>query len=440
LCLRAINEHQKGEAQMKTIINLSLLVVSLTTMVSSVFGQTTPAEANPALRYYRAFLLAPDVSESDMDYLASNNLWSVTLPTQFGDLVARYDPEFKLVRQAGQLSGPCDWGIDFSQGPNTLLPQLARCKGVMVGARYRVAWHLQNGRQEEARDDLLAAFVLARNISRDGTLISVLVQIAAESIGADIIAENFGKFTPQTLEELVRGIDAAPTEGTAAASIAFERIAFHGWFLNKIEELQRANPGNEPKVMAGIRDLLVDYEGHEPEDSQTPGPRLWERIARAGGNTSDGIVRLLRQEDLAYDRLAKIMALPFSQFGPQAKPFAAEFDREMNPMIARGLTAYLKARQREFRLQTWMAMVHAAVEYRLHGESGLLSVKDPCGQGPFSFERFMFEGADRGLRLESEYHGSGFPEVMIFVDKGGRPFFYVGPYAGKGREQNPGRR
>ena len=91
----------------------------------------------------------------------------------------------------------------------------------------------------------LAAFVLARNTSRDGTLISVLVQIAAEAIGCDIIAENYGKFTPQTLQELVRGIDAAPAAGTAAASITFEKITFHDWFLNKIEELQRTTPGNE---------------------------------------------------------------------------------------------------------------------------------------------------------------------------------------------------
>lgn len=182
---------------MKIIINLTVLLLSMTAMALCVLAQTTPAETNPAMAYYRAFLLAPDLSESDQEYLASNNLWSVTLPGKFGELVARYDPEFKLVRQAGQLSGRCDWGIDMSQGPATLLPHLARCKGVMIGARYRVAWHLQNGQQEEARDDLLAAFVLARNISRDGTLISVLVQIAAEAIGCDIIAQNYGKFTPK---------------------------------------------------------------------------------------------------------------------------------------------------------------------------------------------------------------------------------------------------
>ena len=421
---------------MKIIINLTVLLLSMTAMALCVLAQTTPAETNPAMAYYRAFLLAPDLSESDQEYLASNNLWSVTLPGKFGELVARYDPEFKLVRQAGQLSGRCDWGIDMSQGPATLLPHLARCKGVMIGARYRVAWHLQNGQQEEARDDLLAAFVLARNISRDGTLISVLVQIAAEAIGCDIIAQNYGKFTPQTLQDLVRGIDAAPAAGTVAASITFEKITIHDWFLNKIEELQRTTPGNEATIMAGIRNLVVGAQGPEPGEQPVVGPNLWERITQAGGNTSDGIMRLFRQEDLAYDRLAKVMALPFSQFDQQAKAFAADLDREQNPMVAEALAACFKARQREFRTEVLMAMLQAAVEYRLHGESGLLSVKDPWGQGPFAFERFMFEGVDHGLRLESGFHGSGFPEVMIFVDKPGHPFFLAGPHAGEPRVQN----
>ena len=192
--------------------------------------------------------------------------------------------------------------------------------------------------------------------------------------------------------------------------------------------------------MAGIRNLVVGVEGPEPGEPPVVGPSLWERITQAGGNTSDGIMRLLRQEDLAYDRLAKVMALPFSQFDQQAKAFAADLDREQNPMVAEALAACFKARQREFRTQVLMAMVRAAVEYRLHGESGLLSVKDPCGQGPFAFERFMFEGVERGLRLESAFHGSGFPEVMIFVDKPGHPFFLAGPHAGEARVQNTGPR
>src|SRR5437016_12030350 len=172
----------------------------VTTSPATLRAESSRTDVNPALLYFQAFLVAPDMSEPDLDFLAQNNLWTQPLPKKFGELVARYDSEFKLLRQAVGSNLPCDWGIDFSPGPATLLPHLARCKAAMIGARYRVAWHLQNQHQADARDDLLAAFTLARNIGRDGTLISVLVQIAAENIGCNIIAENFGKFTPETLQ------------------------------------------------------------------------------------------------------------------------------------------------------------------------------------------------------------------------------------------------
>lgn len=53
-----------------------------------------------------------------------------------------------------------------------------------------------------ARDDLLAAFVLGRNVSRDGTLIGTLVQHACEAIIFATVAGNFGQFSPETLDHL----------------------------------------------------------------------------------------------------------------------------------------------------------------------------------------------------------------------------------------------
>ena len=46
-----------------------------------------------------------------------------------------------------------------------------------------------------AREDLVAAFVLGRNVARDGTLISTLVQLAMEAIDCWTVAELFGQFS-----------------------------------------------------------------------------------------------------------------------------------------------------------------------------------------------------------------------------------------------------
>ena len=418
---------------MKPLNLLCSFLLILSGRAAIAMDQSLRTDINPALRYYQAFLVAPDVSEADHDYLATNSLWSQVLPRKFGEIVSRYDSEFKLVRLAANSTAPCDWGVDMAEGPATLLPQLARCKAVMIAARYRVSWDLQHQRQAEARDDLLAAFTLARNVSRDGTLISVLVQIAAEAICCDTIAENFGKFRPEILNELVQGIDAAPARGTVAASIAFEKISFHDWLAGKILELQKANPGDDAKVMAELRGLMPGFEETEHTDQTLVQSALWEQLTKTAGNTSDGILKVLRDESQAYDRLAEVMALPFSEFDAQAKQFGAELNRPSSPLLAQAFPAYLKSRQREFKIQVWLAMLHTAVEYKLHGDPGLLNISDPCGQGPFAFQRFVLDGIDRGFQLKSSFEGSGFPETMIFVERPGRPFFIDGPHVGEAR-------
>ena len=127
-----------------------------------------------------------------------------------------------------------------ARGHTHYLPQLARVKAAAQMARLRTMWDLQNGRTTDARDDLLAAFTMGRNGSRDNSLIAVLVQIAAENIIASTVAENFGRFSPETLNELVDGFDAAPARGTVANSIATtEMHAFADWAETRVLELRK---------------------------------------------------------------------------------------------------------------------------------------------------------------------------------------------------------
>jgi hypothetical protein len=93
-----------------------------------------------------------------------------------------------------------------------------------------------------------------------------------------------------------------------------------------------------------------------------------------------------------------------------------------------------KCRLKEFRILVKLAMVRAAAEYELHGEAGLKSVTDPCGNGPFTFQRFVFNGVDRGFELKSVYDGQGSPEAFIFVEKTGAPFQVDGPRIGQALE------
>jgi hypothetical protein len=399
----------------------------LTATVSGLRAEPYRTDVNPALLYYLSFIVSPEISQADHDYLLTNEWRGQQLPAQFGGLVGEYDTMFKYVRQAAHATVPCDWGIDWSAGPNTLLPQLARVKKTAQLARLRTMWDLQNDRTNDARDDLLAAFTMGRNGSRDNSLIAVLVQIAAENIIASTVAENFGRFSPETLNTLADGFDAAPARGTVANSIATtEMHLFPDWMETRVLELRQQYPDNDAKVLDSFRSVFEDSGDAGQKDTT-----VWPRIVKAAGGTSDGLLKLVREMKPMYVRLARIAALPEPEFEDQIKLFYADVQESPNPLFHELFPALEKARAKEFAILTELAMVRAAVDYKLHGEAGLKSVMDPFGNGPFEFHRFVFEGMDRGFELKSAYNGRGFPEVMIFIEKDGTPFYVNGKNAGK---------
>lgn len=395
-------------------------------------GAPFRSDINPAMLYYQALNLTPDLSAADRDYLFADTEWRVQrLPDRVGDLLARYDNQFKLVRQAAQATVPCDWGIDMSPGPATLLPHLGRIRGVVQAARLRAVWDLQQGRQADACQDLLAALALGRNASRDGLLISALVQFASETMICSTIAENFHQFTPESLKQLADGFAVAPARGTVAGCISGEKTSFLDWFENKILELQKDNPGNDAKVMAGISKLVSSFENPQEGPASKPAVRFSDEIASAAGGTSEGVLKLLHDEAALYQRLQRVVALPLREYEEQMRPLLAEIQNTSNPLVKMTFPAFEKCRQKEFAVQAASAMVQAAIEYKVRGDAGFQSVVDPCGDGPFGFQRFSFEGVDRGFQLKSPYAGRGFPETLIFVEKDGTPFYVNGQKAGQ---------
>ena len=119
---------------MKTMKSIFLLLLIVTGAIGSASGEQFRTDINPALQYFQAFN-CPDLSPADRDYLFQNEWRGQKLPERFGELVAHYDNQFRLIRQAAQATVPCDWGLDMSPGPATLLPKAFEQLGARVVAR-----------------------------------------------------------------------------------------------------------------------------------------------------------------------------------------------------------------------------------------------------------------------------------------------------------------
>jgi hypothetical protein len=385
-------------------------------------------DLNPAFRYYQVMIRGPEFSEADRSYLMTNEWRGKKLPERFINLVSPLDTYFKQLQIAAKATVPCDWGIDFSPGPYTLLPHLGRCKSLAQFGRLRVMWELQDGREAGARDDLIAMFALGRNSSRDWTLIAVLVQYAIENITLNTVAENFHSFSPETLQRLEAGFDAAPAFGTAAEALRQNaEIRSHNWVKERIQRWRKEYQGEDAKVMSAYREMIRQL-GSSGEEPRNP---LWDELENAP-KSSEEVLKLLGEADQKYyERLTHIMGASHPEFEEQATQFTKDVEHSNNPFVKLSFSAILKCRPKEFRAQAKLAMFHAAVACKLRGEPGLREVSDPFGQGPFQFERFVFEGKDRGFKLTSAYNGNGYPEAQIFVEKDGKPFICEGPKAGQ---------
>ncbi len=410
---------------MKTIATVlwTFLTFAITGLAANDSALRT--DINPALLYWQAVAVMPD--RSAHDHLFTNEWRGRELDDEFRKLIKSYDDSFKLLRHSARQKTPCDWGYDISEGPELLLPSLAKAKSFAQAARLRMRWDLEEGRPDDARDDFLAAFVLGRQLSRDGVLISALVQIAIENILASGIAENWFRLSPETLRQIMDGIAAAPARGTIARCVPTERIAFRDWLTRKIESFQ-ASTTSEHEAMKRVRALLIPLISNESDGFATPNT---DQIIQAAGGTTSGLLRQLKELDAYYDEAEVLMKSSYSRFVPDIKAFNEKVRNNPNMLVHVFFPAFEKCRLKEFAIEVKIAMLRAALDYRQNGEAGLRTVMDPLCQEPFQFSRFEFEGVDRGFVLRSKMTSRDWTESLIFIEKDGPAFYLDGQNTGK---------
>jgi hypothetical protein len=385
-------------------------------------------EINPALLYWQAFAVMPDLAPEDQKHLLETQWRTRPMDERAGELASRYDQSFKLLKAAAVSKAPCDWGVDMSLGPQALLPHLAKAKRCATVAVLRARWAVQQGRPEAARDDLDSAFVLGRNVSRDGTLISALVQIAVEKIVLGYLVQQWPELSTETIGSFLRAIDSAPARGTMAASMETERVALYGWLVRSIQELAGKYPDNGAKALEEATKLL-DGMVSEEEGNQRSG--YGAAVIQAAGGTVAGLIAYVHELEPLYGEIEQAMSLPYTKFQPVIEQLQKQITDHPNLIARECLPAVAKVRDKEFRVIAWFAMVRAAYQIRLDPARGLEQTPDPFGSGPFEYNRFVLDGVDRGFKLKSQVRNPDFPEVLIFAEKPGVAFLVDGPYAGK---------
>jgi hypothetical protein len=297
-------------------------------------------DINPALLYFQAFNALPELDESESALLTSEA--SSEVSDEERAVAARFDAAFKLLVRARGMKTRCDWGTDLADGPHAFTPNVRHIRTLANAALLRARAALADNRQAQAREELLAVSVLARNAAVEAWLVGVMVQVAVDNKILDFIDAHFDELKPQTRAELAAGLKGEPQRSTAAQAVANEQAGFTGWLIDRIE-VARAKNTNDAHALDTFRAAVTETFSH--------GPDVADRIIEAAGGTSTGVIRYIRAVEPYYARSVRIARAPANDLDRGA----AEFEKALNEttnLIARiVIPNVVKARKTELKFE-----------------------------------------------------------------------------------------
>ena len=147
-----------------------------------------------------------NLSPEEEDLLDS---WK-TLPMdkKAAKVINKSKPGLDLLRQAAQIR-PCNWGLAKGR-PNAHMPHFAMALKAARLACLRARYLAGTLDSEGAVSDLLAVFVLARQINSDGPSLGFSLQCLIEEMATDTAAACLTQLTREQLRRLAAGLDALP--------------------------------------------------------------------------------------------------------------------------------------------------------------------------------------------------------------------------------------
>jgi hypothetical protein len=364
--------------------------LSLTMTIFLVCGEPTRADsrpelgANAALKYWQAFATMPKFSDAEQKLLLEECL-TMPLDARAQKLVTDSEYSLRLMHR-GATVRQCDWGIGWKEdGVEVRLPQMTAARLLTTLACLRARLAVEGGRTQEATDDAIAALILSRQISVDGSLIGVLVGYATEARIYEALALYLPKLNANALKDLQTRLSSLPAGGRPAIALGVCEQNTVEWIRGKVKAV---------KDKEELFTLLINlaFVGGEGQDRTAKTRALIDEC----GGTPAGFLKYLDDMEPAYAQLAPKLDLPFDQAGKEIE--SASKERAANPVFKSLFPSLVHCRQAQARADIRRALFAAAIDIQLNGHDALKNHPDPVAGVPF--EMTPFEG---GFELRSTW-------------------------------------
>jgi len=286
----------------------------------------------------------------------------------------------------------CNWGVDTSKlGPATLLPSLNLMRGLCNLITLDARRNLADGHPAVAVKESLALLIAARQLGKQGMLVSTLVEDGMAEHGVLLIATHAGEFPDDLKRQLIAGIDALPAHHGMAAAIDDERMAFAVWAQRLIRE------GHDDQMRQTLHQLVGDDE--------------WQSSGLQDVSHAE-MTKLANGLDEDYKEGIRIAGLPYAQWPDAAEKYRQTIHDGSNPLSRMMIPGFGKALLVDAFYQTHIGMLKAGLVLMVQGQDAFGKRHDPYGQGAFTLQNTV-DGFtvlsqlkdEKGKIVEVTFHG-----------------------------------
>lgn len=188
--------------------------------------EPVPDKQNAALRILEAadLLALPPNSFAQSRWPSRTEELGAEEREEFSDIVTNNAPALEVLHEARRLES-ARYPVDYSRGPGTLLPHLAKVKSLTQLLRAEALMHAEEGRLQAAVDSTLAGVAVARSLEREPLLISQLVRIACLAITSAGLERTLNQ---HALSEEQLAAVAVAFQGAREASLRAYREGYAG--------------------------------------------------------------------------------------------------------------------------------------------------------------------------------------------------------------------
>jgi RNA polymerase sigma factor (sigma-70 family) len=337
-----------------------------------------------AARHYGQAFIALRRGGGDPDKLFAECL-TMPLDARARQVVTQSAYALRMM-QRGAARPRCDWTGDLERGIDIHTSRADGARALAARACLRSRMRFEEGKNSDAIEDVLAALVLARHVSLDGTLDSLRAGQDIEQLLGETVALYLPRIDAGAIRALKKRLSALPASGSAAKATMRMADDLLNWIAGEVAEA----PDRE-SLLAFLTQLRGDRR-ESPEKRQATGRAFLEEC----GGTAKSILRFLEQAKAGLARLAKTLELPPTRVEKEWQREEKKLAR--NPMMELFGPVLEGIRLRQARADVRRALLSAALDVRLAGKDALKKHADPeTGE---LFEHVAFPG---GFALRSKW-------------------------------------